>query len=181
MKTFFERLETYPSYLLILATILILLVLLLLAFGAGKTFGAAIEKRNLEKKVKSGRNDAIKRSRAVLSGQMIEQVAPYLPQFPCNPADARFVGKPIDFIAFPGAADGCKKWTHKICGISMIGRQVHCLFSFYSSSSSRRNFPCVPRFATSDKAILFYHQIHFSKLFFRITHVAPLPPSDASG
>lgn len=102
MKTFFERLETYPSYLLILATILILLVLLLLAFGA------AIEKRNLEKKVKSGRNDAIKRSRAVLSGQMIEQVAPYLPQFPCNPADVRFVGKPIDFIAFPGAADGSK-------------------------------------------------------------------------
>ncbi|MGP1459297.1 MAG: Holliday junction resolvase-like protein [Treponema sp.] len=25
---------------------------------------------------------------------------------PCNPADARFVGKPVDFIAFPGAADG---------------------------------------------------------------------------
>lgn len=108
MKTFFERLEAYPSYLLILATILIVLVLLLLAFGAGKTFGAAIEKRNLEKKVKSGRNDAIKRSRAVLSGQMIEQVAPYLPHFPCNPADARFIGKPIDFIAFPGATDGSK-------------------------------------------------------------------------
>ena len=104
----FERLETYPSSLVVFAMFVVFLVLLLLAFGAGKLFGAAIEKRNLEKKLKNGRDDAIKRSRAVLSGQMIEQVAPYLPNFPCNPADARFVGKPIDFIAFPGAADGSK-------------------------------------------------------------------------
>ncbi|MBQ4498332.1 MAG: Holliday junction resolvase, partial [Spirochaetaceae bacterium] len=25
-----------------------------------------------------------------------------LPGFPCNPADCRFIGKPIDFIAFAG-------------------------------------------------------------------------------
>ncbi|MBQ2206858.1 MAG: Holliday junction resolvase, partial [Treponema sp.] len=46
------------------------------------------------------------RSRAVLGGQAGEQVAPFLPHFPCNPADARFIGKPVDFIAFPGAAEG---------------------------------------------------------------------------
>jgi len=56
--------------------------------------------------VKKAREDAIKRSRAVLGGQAAEQLAPYLPNFPCNPADARFVGKPIDFVAFPGAAEG---------------------------------------------------------------------------
>ena len=54
----------------------------------------------IKKSSKSERKDAVNRSRAVLSGQMIEQVAPFLP---CNPADVRFVGKPIDFIAFPGA------------------------------------------------------------------------------
>ena len=54
---------------------------------------------------KKDRKDAINRSRAVLSGQMLEQVAPFLPNFPCNPADVRFVGKPIDFVAFPGAVD----------------------------------------------------------------------------
>lgn len=59
----------------------------------------------LKKYSKKDRKDAIKRSRAVLSGQMLEQVAPFLPDFPCNPADVRFVGKPIDFIAFPGAVD----------------------------------------------------------------------------
>lgn len=51
------------------------------------------------------RSDAIKRSRSVLGGQLAEQVAPYLPGFPCNPADARFLGKPVDFIAFPGLTE----------------------------------------------------------------------------
>lgn len=37
---------------------------------------------------------------------MAEQIAPFLKEFPCNPADVRFVGKPLDFIGFPGAADG---------------------------------------------------------------------------
>ncbi|MCH5293365.1 MAG: Holliday junction resolvase [Treponema sp.] len=50
------------------------------------------------------RSDAIRRSKAVIGGQMIEQVAPFLPGFPCNPADCRFIGKPVDFVAFPGLA-----------------------------------------------------------------------------
>lgn len=54
------------------------------------------------------RSDAIKRSRSVLGGQLAEQVAPYLPGFPCNPADARFLGKPVDFIAFPGLTEDNK-------------------------------------------------------------------------
>lgn len=51
------------------------------------------------------RLDAIRRSKAVIGGQMIEQVAPFLPGFPCNPADCRFIGKPVDFVAFPGLAE----------------------------------------------------------------------------
>lgn len=50
------------------------------------------------------RSDAIRRSKAVIGGQMIEQIAPFLPGFPCNPADCRFIGKPVDFVAFPGLA-----------------------------------------------------------------------------
>lgn len=55
--------------------------------------------------IKKVRQDAVKRSRAVIGGQMVEQVAPYLPGFPCNAADARFIGKPVDFIAFSGLAE----------------------------------------------------------------------------
>lgn len=57
-------------------------------------------------RIEAERADAVKRSRAVLGGLAGEQVAPFLPNFPCNAADARFVGKPVDFIAFPGAASG---------------------------------------------------------------------------
>ena len=46
------------------------------------------------------------RSRSVLGGQFSEQIAPFLPGFPCNPGDVRFVGKPVDFVAFPGCAEG---------------------------------------------------------------------------
>lgn len=86
--------------------ILINIAIILIAFFIGKILGSLIAQNNFKKQIKEGRADAIKRSRAVLGGQMIEQVAPFLPNFPTNPADVRFIGKPIDFIAFPGTAEG---------------------------------------------------------------------------
>mgnify|MGYP002867556611 FL=1 len=61
---------------------------------------------SLSRRVNKARKDAVKKSRAVLGGLAGEQLAPFLPGFPCNPADARFVGKPVDFVAFSGAAEG---------------------------------------------------------------------------
>lgn len=78
-----------------LTTILLLIILFLVFILLVQQIRFAKIKKNL-------RNDAVKRSRAVLGGQMAEQVAPFLPNFPCNPSDARFIGKPVDFIAFPG-------------------------------------------------------------------------------
>lgn len=72
----------------------------------GILIGRSIQKAADSFVVKRARENAVKRSRSVLGGQAAEQLAPYLPGFPCNPADARFVGKPIDFVAFPGAAEG---------------------------------------------------------------------------
>ena len=31
---------------------------------------------------------------------------PYLPDFPYNPKDARFLGSPIDFVVFDGLSEG---------------------------------------------------------------------------
>lgn len=84
---------------------LLLLIFLILIFFMGFLFAFLIVKTSVHSDRKKDRKDAINRSRAVLSGQMLEQVAPFLPNFPCNPADVRFVGKPIDFVAFPGAVD----------------------------------------------------------------------------
>lgn len=60
------------------------------------------------KKSRSIRKDAVKRSKAVIGGQVAEQVAAFLPNFPCSPADARFIGKPLDFVAFPGLEESNK-------------------------------------------------------------------------
>ena len=59
-------------------------------------------------RLKKIRQDAVKRSNAVKGGQLAEQLAPYLPNFPCNPADAHFLGQPVDYIAFSGL---CEKGT----------------------------------------------------------------------
>ncbi len=55
-----------------------------------------------ESQIEAIRQDAIKRSRAVLGGQFSEQLAPYLPDFPFSPTECRFIGKPVDFIVFKG-------------------------------------------------------------------------------
>jgi predicted Holliday junction resolvase-like endonuclease len=48
------------------------------------------------------REDVLRRSRAVLKGKIAEQIAAILPEFPFNPADARFIGSPVDYIVFDG-------------------------------------------------------------------------------
>ncbi|WP_443735814.1 Holliday junction resolvase-like protein [Treponema sp.] len=73
---------------------------------AGIMIGSVVQKLRDSAGIKKARNDAVKRSRAVLGGQFGEQLAPFLPDFPCNPGDARFIGKPVDYIAFPGTAEG---------------------------------------------------------------------------
>jgi len=52
------------------------------------------------------RADAIQRSLAVTMGKVHEQLIPYLPDFPYNPKDVRFLGSPIDLVVFEGLADG---------------------------------------------------------------------------
>jgi hypothetical protein len=79
-----------PAALAVLAVLFLLLI---------------IQTIRLHKDRSSVRSDAIKRSRSVLGGQLAEQVAPFLPGFPCHPGDARFIGKPVDFIAFPGLTE----------------------------------------------------------------------------
>jgi predicted Holliday junction resolvase-like endonuclease len=52
--------------------------------------------------VHGARKDSVDRSRSTLKGQIAEQMAPLLPGFPYMPADARFLGDPIDYIVFTG-------------------------------------------------------------------------------
>jgi predicted Holliday junction resolvase-like endonuclease len=48
------------------------------------------------------RQDAVKKSEAVIRGKMIEHLVPYFPGFAYNPRDARFLGTPVDLVVFDG-------------------------------------------------------------------------------
>lgn len=52
------------------------------------------------------RRDAIRRSLAVVTGKVSEQLVPHFPQFPFAPQDARFLGSPVDFVVFDGLSEG---------------------------------------------------------------------------
>ncbi len=55
---------------------------------------------------RSIRQDAIKRSREVIHGKVTEHLIPFFSSFRWNPADARFLGSPIDFVIFDGLSEG---------------------------------------------------------------------------
>jgi len=78
------------------------LIFLICGIYLGMQMGKMISNREWSKRIPEIRKDATKRSRAVLTGQVTEQLAPYLPGFRYRPTEARFIGKPIDFIVFEG-------------------------------------------------------------------------------
>lgn len=92
IKNLFDSTQSFIFFLLSLLFFLLLI----------------IQKISFMKKSRKLRKDAIKRSKAVIGGQVAEQIAPLLPDFPSPLADARFIGKPVDFIAFPGLEESDK-------------------------------------------------------------------------
>ena len=66
------------------------------------------------KEEKSIREDAYQRSRAVSFGKTIEHYVPFMENFPVDPKDVQFFGKPIDYIAFSNRGSRTK------CGIHFI-------------------------------------------------------------
>ncbi len=92
--------------ILIIGILIIFLIAIIIAFWIGNKVGAWKKHREWEGQVDGIRSDAVMRSRAVLSGNFSEQLAPYLPDFDYNPSDCRFIGKPVDFIVFNGLSEG---------------------------------------------------------------------------
>ena len=56
----------------------------------------------VKQRIEDGRKESVDSSRASLKGKIGEQMAPLLPEFIANyePADARFIGTPIDYVIF---------------------------------------------------------------------------------
>jgi predicted Holliday junction resolvase-like endonuclease len=111
-KTMNPSLQFSQAQALYLVVAAIVVAAALIAFGIyvgarlGRRSGRLEAERGLSDRLASEREDAVKRSRAVLGGLYSEQLAPFLPGFPFDPTEVRFVGKPVDFVAFIGAASG---------------------------------------------------------------------------
>lgn len=88
------------------------LAVLAIAFGLAVGFlaGRAVTRRTMEldfrDREREIRQDSVDRSRATLSGQFLEKLAPHLPDFPYDPTDVRFLGTPVDYVVFDGLAEG---------------------------------------------------------------------------
>ena len=57
---------------------------------------------DFQRQIKEATKRSVDQSRSTLKGQIAEQMAPVLPGFLYLPADARFLGDPIDYVVFNG-------------------------------------------------------------------------------
>lgn len=102
---FFEQFfNMFGDRIPIIIAVAAVTVLVFLAIGI--VVGKAVQAAKTQQIIKTEREKAVKKSREILGGQFGEQIAPFLPNFPCNPGDCKFLGQPVDFIAFPGSAEG---------------------------------------------------------------------------
>jgi predicted Holliday junction resolvase-like endonuclease len=97
--------ESLKARMIILICVFALFCLFFLLVGLrmGTRLGRRQERADWEgHKMRDIVKARLKASRAVLGGLVSEQIAPLLPDFPFDPGDCRFVGKPVDFIVFRG-------------------------------------------------------------------------------
>ena len=81
-------------------------VLLVVGIGIGVVVALLCVAMFAPQYTRNARKDAVQQSRAVTRGQVYEQLVPYLPEFPFNPKDAQFLGRPVDFVVFDGLDEG---------------------------------------------------------------------------
>ena len=86
---------------LAIAAFALLIIVILLLWQADRH---RLQSR-LDVQLEAARKDSVDKSRSTLKGKIAEQLAPLLPGFPYLPADARFLGSPIDYIVFKGISN----------------------------------------------------------------------------
>ena len=104
-KTFFESWQTarpspppcYPYRMPSLTAIAIAALALLIAAALFLMYeiGRLVGEKTVAEKFPEAKKAAVQRSRSVLSGMFAEQLAPYLPNFPFSPTEAKFIGAPL--------------------------------------------------------------------------------------
>ena len=98
-----------PAAVLLLAVVAVaafLVAILVLAFWLTERRRDQARIQQLLQEREAGlaeaRRESVERSRSTLKGRIAEQMAPLLPGFRYAPADARFLGDPVDYVVFSG-------------------------------------------------------------------------------
>lgn len=91
---------------LLIGLIVLFAVGLALGLRIGRWWGRLQAEKDQAGALTAARGDAVKRSRAVLGGQVGERFAPHFPDFPYDPTEVRFLGTPVDYVAFKGSSCG---------------------------------------------------------------------------
>ena len=97
--------DTLLIALLVLGIGALLLVVIMSSARKGGYTEAQLQDRLRENTAKVTK-ETLKRSSATVKGQIGERFAPFVPGFGYQPADARFLGSPIDYVVFDGLTDG---------------------------------------------------------------------------
>ncbi len=100
--------------LTIILLALLLLLLLLIIYYLGQYTGKAHKEKEWQEKVEGMRGDIADRQRAGIKGKVTEMFAPYLEGFPAKASECKFLGDPIDYVAFEGLDEWDIKAIHFI-------------------------------------------------------------------
>lgn len=91
------------------AVVLLAGVLVAVAIAYSSSQKARIEAQ-FEERLRQSKDqvaeETLRRSSATLKGQIGERFAPFVPGFGYEPADARFLGSPVDYVVFDGLTNG---------------------------------------------------------------------------
>ncbi len=83
-------------------TIVLLIIAGFILIWLGFKLGGIVKDQEWQYKLPKLKQEAVKKSREVLTGHFSEQLAPYMPDYPYSPTETKFLGKPIDLIVFKG-------------------------------------------------------------------------------
>ena len=93
-------------------TILFAIVIFGITIWLAYKVGSLTQKLKWQKNLTKIRADIAERQRAGIKGKLTEVFAPFLPDFPFRPSECKFIGDPIDFVAFQGLDQRDIKGVH---------------------------------------------------------------------
>ena len=96
--------------LLLVLVLVAVAVSLFVGFLIGRVLTTKAKELETLARVEEAREESVKQSRSTLTGKLIEQLAPFLPDFGYDPTEVRFIGSPVDCLVFRGASrDECEE------------------------------------------------------------------------